>query len=133
VIGRETPDTGRLLEHLWMFEAGQTPPFVLAWLAAFWSGNLGWLTRQREPIELSVMSVVGLATWAGLAALFWFAALARFRKLTNRTRRMTPDLLQPGPRAVRRPVPVRRPKHDLPLALPAGEDGVSEAGSGGAT
>ena len=81
-FGGGGPGTFSIVE----FQAlGLTPPLTLAVLA-FQGGDFDRITgiRGSEFAEAVLYVFVGLAGYAGSAALVWSAAHARFRKLSGR-------------------------------------------------
>jgi hypothetical protein len=80
----------RELEIFLKIQAGQTVPFVLAWFG-FRGDEFDHMMNNKEPIELTIFSFLGLACWAGGAWWVWRAAANRFRRVTGRVP------LRPGP------------------------------------
>jgi ABC-type transport system involved in multi-copper enzyme maturation permease subunit len=69
------------VEWLMKFEAGQSPPFVLGWLA--FRGE-EFNNAGKEYTELTLSCLFGLFCWTVGAVALWAVASARFNVLANR-------------------------------------------------
>jgi ABC-type transport system involved in multi-copper enzyme maturation permease subunit len=78
----------RDMRYVLQFQAGQTPPFVLGWLAM--QGD-EFDRMDQSVLEMTGFALIGIFCWAGLAAFVWTATLLRFRKVTNRMPTLPPD------------------------------------------
>jgi hypothetical protein len=92
------------VEYLAMFQAGQTPPFVLA-LLSFNGFEFDNPYGADEMWKLLFCSLVGVVCWGAGAAAMWRAASHRFRVLAGRqafrpARIAPPDRRPPTPLAV---------------------------------
>ena len=54
------------------FQAGMTPPFVLAWCSPALDDRMA---ERQEFWELVGMSMVGLFLWMSFCAVLWFGVL----------------------------------------------------------
>jgi ABC-type transport system involved in multi-copper enzyme maturation permease subunit len=102
------------VRQLMRFQAGQTPPFALSWLAYENNGLLGLSVRRYRgghDLDLTIYSLCGIACWAGLAVVLWQFASQRLRALTGRSavllpeRGYSPRLAQPRARPESHPRP----------------------------
>lgn len=74
-------------EYFMKFQAGITPPFVLAFNAYSWREihEIGFDRHDRSYLELIIFSIVGLFLWTAACLLLWFAILVpTFRRLMRR-------------------------------------------------
>jgi ABC-type transport system involved in multi-copper enzyme maturation permease subunit len=130
----------------WMakLQAGQTPPFVLAWLAFRgdefdrnnWGGN-----NIKESVQLTMSSLFGVGCWAALVPLLWFLVKRRFELVTGRVAELRPERAMP--RSKRQPAPKRallidaepagngkEVSEEILTALPVDEKEIKEEGQG---
>jgi ABC-type transport system involved in multi-copper enzyme maturation permease subunit len=71
-------------QYIAKFQAGITPPFVLAWFA-YSPENLARDFNHREFPELMGFSLLGLFLWSMASLMLWFVLIGpRFRHLTRR-------------------------------------------------
>jgi ABC-type transport system involved in multi-copper enzyme maturation permease subunit len=99
---------GRSFEWLLKIQAGQTPPFVLGFLA-FQGEEFDRGYGTHELIELCLCCLFGLACWAALAIVFWFKAHSRFCAMTGRGAFRRPEQMDPKRLALRQPRNPRSP------------------------
>ena len=132
---------GDLLQKIAKIEAGQTPPAVLA-IFAFHKEDVEYRSgyRSRDSEHFLISGIVGVISWAGMAAIVWGITSARFRVVTGRQPIRCPE--HRGDSRSRRPLrplarshPPARPRgailiaeevDDIPTVLPAGDDGPDE-------
>ena len=75
---------GSLPEFLAKFQAGMTPPFVMAFCAYSWM-DLERFFHHRDEVHLLVFSLLGLFLWAAACLVMWYGVLVpRFRQLARR-------------------------------------------------
>jgi ABC-type transport system involved in multi-copper enzyme maturation permease subunit len=83
-----------IVEFLMKFQAGQTPPFVMA-LLAFHGMEFEHKHDWKDMIELTVSSLFGLGCWAALIPLLWVAIKRRFEMVTGRSAALRPERIAP--------------------------------------
>jgi ABC-type transport system involved in multi-copper enzyme maturation permease subunit len=124
IIVRAGPMPG-VFEWIAKYQTGLTPPAALGGLMPFREGDFDEQYAQPELIWETVgFAVMGVATWAVLAALLWVLTSRRFRAVTGR------EAFEPE-RRVRpksRPAPPARPKvaEAVAEALPAEVEPIDE-------
>ena len=72
------------IQYLLKFQAGLTPPVVMAFLP-FYNQDFGGSFMRKEMTELIAFSVVGIGIWLFVTITFWNATVLTFCTKTNRT------------------------------------------------
>jgi ABC-type transport system involved in multi-copper enzyme maturation permease subunit len=80
---------GGEVEHIMLFEAGQTPPIVLGALAMYDRDFRHGV--DRDFVEFGTYCVLGIGVWAFAAVVIGGLGLNRFRWMTNRMTPLRPD------------------------------------------
>ncbi len=91
MAGSSGPGTGDLLEFLAKVHAGQTPPFVLGWLALRGDEFNHRPYGDDSPTHLTLSCFFGLFCWSLVALGVWHATRNRFRQMTFRMPRIQPE------------------------------------------
>jgi ABC-type transport system involved in multi-copper enzyme maturation permease subunit len=102
-------------------EAGQTPPFVMAWFA-FRGDEFDRAYDLQSSVRFTIASLFGLGCWAGLVPVLWLLVKRRFEQVTGRTPHLRPERLAPRPR--------RRPEARKALVIDAEPPANGQEGEG---
>lgn len=98
------PGRGEGLRYLMEFQAGLTPPVVLAVQPFYWNDFMELSRPDSSLRNILVFSVVGFGFWTFATAYVWAVTSSRFRKITHRESDILPDFEehppeQPRPRS----------------------------------
>ncbi len=75
---------GKIIEYMYKFLAGVTPPFVFAFCSFSWE-DLDRAFEQNWYLELTGFSILGIMLWLILCVVIWFGILVpKFRNIARR-------------------------------------------------
>jgi len=76
---------GEFMEYVVKFQAGMTPPFVIAFCSYSWENLAHAFHRQEFGSEMIIFSLIGLFLWAMGCLILWYGILIpKFREITRR-------------------------------------------------
>jgi ABC-type transport system involved in multi-copper enzyme maturation permease subunit len=76
---------GEFMEYVAKFEAGMTPPCVIAFCSYSWENLARDFHRQEFWTEMIIFSLIGLFLWAMGCLILWYGILIpKFREITRR-------------------------------------------------